>query len=436
MKVLVIGAALSGIAVSKLMAAKGEQVWLTDMKPVKEKEELESLGIRVFDGGHPDFLKEMDWDLIIKNPGIKYSVPFVKYFVDKGYKMYNEIEIALRDHPEIRYLAITGTNGKTTTTTMLGEMLKKLNPNNVACGNVGLPVSEVVMDRDTDNLTLAIEIAGFQLLGCETFHPLASVIMNLTPDHVDYFGTVDAYYKSKTLVYQNQNENDFFIMNVDDENVREYCKNVPCQIITLSFVRTDNDLHVSEGKAWFRDIELFSVDKFRVPGMQNVQNALVAGCMAYLAGVDIRDIREFLESFMGVEHRIEYVAEIDGVRYYNDSKGTNVDSTIMALKAFDCPVHLLVGGYDKKTGFADLKPYVGNVKKMYAFGNTKEQFIPLGCSIELFDNMEQALNKAHEEAREGEVVLLSPACASWDQFPNYEVRGKLFKQQVHHFEDN
>ncbi|MBQ1877955.1 MAG: UDP-N-acetylmuramoyl-L-alanine--D-glutamate ligase, partial [Erysipelotrichaceae bacterium] len=345
-------------------------------------------------------------------------------------------EIALRDHPEIRYLAITGTNGKTTTTTMLGEMLKKLNPNNVACGNVGLPVSEVVMDRDTDNLTLAIEIAGFQLLGCYSFHPLASVIMNLTPDHVDYFGTVDAYYKSKTLVYQNQNENDFFIMNVDDENVREYCKNVPCQIITLSLTRQDTDLHVTDRKAYFRDIELFSLDKFRLPGMHNVQNALVAGCMAFLAGVKPEDIRDFLETFMGVEHRIEYVAEIDGVRYYNDSKGTNVDSTIMALKAFDCPVHLLVGGYDKKTGFADLKPYVGNVRKMYAFGTTKDQFIPLGCNIELFDNMEQALNKAHEEAEKGEVVLLSPACASWDQFPNYEVRGKLFKQQVHRFEDN
>ena len=435
-RALVIGAARSGIAVSKLLTEYGYEVWLTDSKTIEEKEDLEAMGIRVFDNGHPDFLKEQEYDLIVKNPGIKYSVPFVKYFADKGCEMLNEMEVAVELQPQHEYAAITGTNGKTTTTTMLGGMLKTLNPHNEACGNIGLPVCAVIDGREDETLQLAIECGAFQLMGIKNFHPKVSVIMNLTVDHVDYFGTVEAYYHSKTLVYRNQNENDWFLRNVDDPLVMEYCNNVPCRIIDFSLERTDVPLRVENEKVMFNEVELFDLREFKLPGRHNVQNAMVAACMAYIMGVSLTSIKSYCESFMGVEHRIEFVRELDGVRYYNDSKGTNVDSTIMALKSFSQPVHILVGGYDKKTGFDGLKPYLGNVKTMYAYGNTRDQFVPLFDDVRLYDNMREALDAAHENARPGEIVLLSPACASWDQFPNYEVRGKEFKDLVNSYEEH
>ena len=434
--VLVIGAALSGISTAKYLNRKGYDIYLTDAKEIKEKKELEELGIRVFDNGHPDFLKDIDYEFIVKNPGIRYNVPFVKHFVDKGYAMLNETEIAMKDQPQIKLGAITGTNGKTTTTMMLGTLLKSLNPDNGYVGNMGIPLCDYFIEHDGEELSLAIEIAALQLIGCPSFHPQVSVIMNLTPDHIDYFGDVDTYYKAKTLIYKNQNENDYFIRNVDDENVVEYTKDVKCQVIDFSLVREDVELHITDRKAYYKDIELFDLDSFPLPGMHNVENAMIAGCMAYLLGVKPQDIKDILEHFKGVEHRIEYVDTIDGVRYYNDSKGTNVDSTIMALKSFDCPVHLLVGGYDKKTGFDGLKPYLGKVKTMYAYGDTKMQFVPLHDDVRLYKNMFEALKAARENAREGEVVLLSPACASWDQFPNYEVRGKQFKETVESFRND
>ena len=316
---------------------------------------------------------------------------------------------------------------------MLGTLLHTLNPDNGYVGNMGIPLCDYFLDHDGEEVSLAIEIAALQLIGCPSFHPFVSVIMNLTPDHVDYFGSVDAYYRAKTLIYKNQDEKDYFIRNVDDENILKYCTDVKCNVIDFSLEKEDVPLHIHERKAYYNDVELFDLDRFKLPGMHNVENAMIAGCMAYLMGVKAEDIKEVLENFKGVEHRIEYVETVNGVRYYNDSKGTNVDSTIMALKSFDCPVHLLVGGYDKKTGFEGLRPFLKNVKTMYAYGNTRDQFVPLHDDVRLYDNMFEALQAAHDNALPSEVVLLSPACASWDQFPNYEVRGKQFKEMVRWF---
>jgi UDP-N-acetylmuramoylalanine--D-glutamate ligase len=428
--VLVIGAALSGTAVAQYLNRKGYTVYLTDAAAVPEKAALEAQGIRVYDNGHPDALKQLSYDFIVKNPGIPYRVPFVQYFTDRGDPMLNEIEIALRDQPQHHIGAVTGTNGKTTTTTMLGGMLQRLDSRNMALGNIGTPLCQALAGHERDTLSLAIEISAFQLLGTPHFHPEVSVIMNLTPDHIDYFGSADAYYRAKTLVYRNQGPADAFIRNVDDENVMRYAVDIPCPVIDFSLTRRDVELRLEGDKAYYGSVLLFDRNNFRLPGMHNVENAMIAACMAYRMGVRPEDIQDYLAHFPGVEHRIEFVAEIGGVRYYNDSKGTNVDSTIQALKAFDCPVHLLVGGYDKKTGFDGLKPYLGHVKKMYAYGDTKTQFVPLMKEVALFDTMHDALEAAHQAAQPGEVVLLSPACASWDQFPNFEERGRQFKQQV------
>ena len=301
---LVIGGALSGISTAKYLNRKGYTVYLTDAREIKEKKELEEIGIRVFDNGHPDLLKDLDYEMIIKNPGIKYNVPFVKHFVDKGMMMLNETEIAMADQPQVKLGAITGTNGKTTTTIMLGTLLHTLNPDNGYVGNMGIPLCDYFLDHDGEEVSLAIEIAALQLIGCPSFHPFVSVIMNLTPDHVDYFGSVDAYYRAKTLIYKNQDEKDYFIRNVDDENILKYCTDVKCNVIDFSLEKEDVPLHIHERKAYYNDVELFDLDRFKLPGMHNVENAMIAGCMAYLMGVKAEDIKEVLENFKGVEHRI------------------------------------------------------------------------------------------------------------------------------------
>ena len=428
MKALVIGAALSGIAVSKLLSSKGYEVYLTDAREISSKSELERLGIRVYDMGHPDLLKEIEYDIIVKNPGIKYSVPFVKYFKDKGYKLLNEIEVA-SSYVRYNYGAITGTNGKTTTTTLLGEFLKTKNTNNGPAGNIGLPLSDIVMNHPCEELDIAVEIAAFQLLGCEKFHPVVSVCMNLTPDHVDYFGDVDAYYEAKMLVYKNQRDDDWFLLNVDDDNVVRFAKDIKCQTVTFS-LKKDADLMVKDGTVTLFNEKLFDVKELKLPGRHNLQNTMVAAAMAKRMGVKSSDIENVIRGFNGVKHRLEFIEEIDGVRYYNDSKGTNPDSTMVALEAFDDNVILLAGGYDKKTGFDSIKPYLHHVKKMMVFGATKYQIKELYPDAIVCDTMAEAIDIAHKEAVSGDVVLLSPMCASWDQFNNFEERGDQFASIV------
>ncbi len=430
-KVLVVGAAKSGLAACKFLNKNGYDVYLTDAKQLANKAELEASGIHVYDGGHPDLLWDLDYKYVVKNPGIRYTVPFIKHFVDKGVKIYNEIEVGLSIQPYHDYVAITGTNGKTTTTTMCQELFKTLNPHNVGVGNIGYPVCEALSNiEEGEKLTLAVEIGAFQLLGVETFKPHVAVITNLSEDHIDFFGSLDAYYKTKLLVYKNQDENDYFLRNVDDEAIMQYVKDCPSQIVDFSLYRQDTTVHRTDNKIWFNDVMLVDLSKFNLPGIHNIQNCMIASAVAYLMGIAPETINEVLTNFKPVPHRIEFVRELNGVKYYNDSKGTNVDSTIVALKSFDQPVHLLVGGYDKKVGFDDLIPYCGKVKCMYAFGQTKYMFKEIFDPVEIFETMDEATIAASKAAVAGDVVLLSPVCASWDQYPNFEVRGDIFKDIV------
>ncbi|MBR2991560.1 MAG: UDP-N-acetylmuramoyl-L-alanine--D-glutamate ligase [Solobacterium sp.] len=429
MKALVIGAALSGIAAARLLNEKGYEVVLTDLKEVAEKKELEQEGIKVYDGGHPEFLKKDKYDLIVKNPGIPDAAPFVKAMKDQGYFIYNEIEIGAMFAPHYRFGAITGTNGKTTTTTLLGEFLKTLDPHNGALGNNGYPVCEKVREIGDGDYTFAVEIAAFQLLGTREFHPVVSACMNLTPDHLNVFGTTDAYYKAKMLICRNQTADNWFIINADDANCMEYSKDAPCRLVTFS-TEKDADLCIKDGKVTLFGEELFDPAILKIPGMHNVANAMVAAAMAYKLGVTKENIVKVLSEFPGVEHRIQFIRELDGVRYYNDSKGTTPESTIVALKAFPQKVILLGGGYDKKLGFESMRPYLDRIKYLIAFGETKYQLKDLYPDTILVETMDEAIALAHEKAESGDIVLLSPMCASWDQFPNFEVRGERFAEIV------
>ena len=429
MKVLIIGAARSGTQAAYLLASHHHAVTITDMKQIDAKRELEEAGVQVLDHGHPEFLKMENWDLIVKNPGIPYHAPFVQYFVEKKARIVNEIEVASWFTDQFTYGAVTGTNGKTTTTTLLGELLKRKRPNARTAGNIGVPLSEIVREQGDQKTDVALEVAAFQLVAMEKFHPAVSVCMNLTPDHLDYFGSLDAYYDAKMLVWKNQTGDDWFLVNLDDPEIVKRCAELPCRRVTFSLDQPA-DVCVKQVQVWLFDQPLFALSDLHLPGRHNLQNAMVAAAMAVKLGVDADQIREGIRAFKGVEHRIEFVAEIRGARYYNDSKGTNVDATTVALKAFEKPVILLAGGYDKKTGFDGLKPVLDRVATMIVYGETRDQLKELRPDAIVVETLSEAVEQAYQLAKAGDIVLLSPVCASWDQFTDYEQRGRQFKEQV------
>lgn len=428
-KVLVIGAARSGLAATRLLLKHGYEVVLTDMKGIDEKVELQALGVSVFDHGHPLEILAEHYSFAVKNPGIPYTHEFVAKVERERIAIINEIELALRYAKDFQVAAVTGTNGKTTTTTLLWEMLKQKDDKAIAAGNIGFPLCESAEHFGTQPRDVALEIAAFQLLGCPSLHPRVSVIMNLTPDHLDVFGDSDNYYRAKTLVYRNQRGDDWFLRNIDDTNIIAYTQDVKCAVVTFS-LQEKADLQIKEEAVYLHDIRLFALHDLHIVGRHNVQNAMVAAAMAYKLGVTPDQIQTAIRSFMGVEHRIEYVREYKGAAYYNDSKGTNCDATIVALKAFEKPVILLAGGYDKRTGFNDLIPYLARVKHMIVFGATKDQFKQIYPAALVVENLSEAIEAAIRLAQAGDTVLFSPACASYDQFDNYEQRGRIFKDLI------
>ncbi len=430
--VLLIGAARSGVAASRLLNKHGYHVILTDMKAIDQKDELEAEGIEVYDNGHPDFLKEKDYAFIVKNPGIPYRAPLVKFFVEKGTPIYTEIETAFNLDPKLEYGAITGTDGKTTTTTLLWEMLKKKNPNAQAAGNIGIPLSEIALSHPDEELDVALELSNFQLLGIEKFRPHVSCVTNLAPDHLDYMDSLDAYYKSKFRIYMNTNEEDIFIRNTDDPLIMEYAKNIPCQVVDFSLYDPKADLYCDGKTVWLKDVALFEKKDLRMVGDFNLANAMMAAAEAYYLGVTPEQIQETIKSFPGVEHRIEYVATIDGVDIYNDSKATNTHSAAAALSAFkDRDVLLLCGGKDKGIDYSEIAGYDDEIKHCFSFGQIKDKFVKIFSRVTPLETMEQSLDAALEMAEPGDVILLCPATSSFDQFKNYEVRGEIFKDLVH-----
>lgn len=428
-KVLVIGAARSGIAASKLLVRHGYEVILTDMNEIENKEELLSLGITIYDKGHPEALKNEEYTFVVKNPGIKYTVPFVKYFVDHKVPIFTEVEIGYRFAKKFHYGAVTGTNGKTTITTMLYEMLK-YNDKAIVAGNIGYPLSELALRYETEEKDVALELSNFQLLGIDTFAPSVSVVCNLAPDHLDYMPNVESYYASKMKIYENCKEDDWFLRNVDDETVMQYAKNIPCTVVDFSLKRSDVDLYRKDGAVYLHNTMLFEEKTLPVVGEYNICNAMIASCMAYKLGVSIPDIQKAIANFKPVEHRLEYIGEKNGVRFYNDSKATNTHAVTAALKSFEKNIILLAGGHDKGISFDDLKQFDEKVKLCVAFGETREQFKEIFHHVITKETMEEALQEAIAHSETGDVILLSPACSSYDQFPNYEIRGKLFKEMV------
>lgn len=428
-KALIVGGARSGKYIALLLNTKNYEVVLTDINEVVYKKELEEQGIKIVDKGHPDSLLNEKYDLVIKNPGIKYTQPFIQKLINLNYKIFSEVDIALTYAHKYKICAITGTNGKTTTTMILSEMLKKDYDRAFAAGNIGLPVSQLVWEQGLEKAYLALELSSFQLDGIYNLKPHIANITNLKVDHLDYYKNVDDYYLSKQKIYKNQDVDDFLLVNIDDELVLKYLNSPKAQLIKYS-LNKKSDINIIDNKIFYEDNLLFEIDKMKLVGQHNIYNGVVASLMAYLSGVKLESIKEVMHTFKGVEHRIEFVDVINEVKYYNDSKATNIESTIVALKAFKQPVILIAGGYDKNISFNKLLKHTDKIKEVILFGQTKVKLHKIFPKAILVENLKDAVLQASKISDMGDVVLFSPACASFDQFKDYEERGTKFKNYV------
>lgn len=441
-KVLVLGLAKSGKAAVELLAHLHATITVNEYAP-KEKiecyDDYVSRGIEMVTGGHPDELFERDFDFVVKNPGINYHKPFILRLKERGIPVYTEIELAFMVSQPQNYIAVTGTNGKTTTVTLIYEILKQAGRKVGLAGNVGTPLCSLVLEYDLLNHSgydIVLEMSNFQLLDIDTFHPHISTIINLTPDHLDYMASLDEYYASKTRIYKNQDQNDYYLINKDDSTVLDYLDQYKVPAKTLSFSLEDEaDCMIKNDSIYYQGDHIIDLKDIKLVGKHNVQNMMVAIMACSLSNVDIKTIHDTLVSFTGVEHRIEFVREYQAVKYYNDSKATNTDAAIIALKAFEKPVILLMGGHEKGLDLEEMSHYQKQIKHLICFGEAKDRFASeMHCdSTYVVEHMKDAIIKAKEIAKSGDIVLLSPSTSSYDEFTGYEQRGRVFKDIVNEF---
>ncbi|MBQ7229107.1 MAG: UDP-N-acetylmuramoyl-L-alanine--D-glutamate ligase [Clostridia bacterium] len=438
-KVLVVGLARSGMAAIKVLHELGADIVLSERKPAEELKELatlKELGVTIV--GQDMEVFDQKYDLCVKNPGVPYRSPFMEALALHGVPIITEIELAFQVAKPQHYIAITGTNGKTTTTTLVYEILNRAFPGKAhLCGNIGIPLCEIVMEEglmEESDHYIALEISNYQLVNIDRFRPDVATIINLTPDHVDFMGSLEAYYKSKTEVYRNMTPEDTFLLNADDPVLAEYVEKypVPATVRTFSLDRTDTDNCVRDGQLYVGDEPVLPLTSIRLPGKHNLQNVMIAVSAAKVLGISNETIQEVVEGFTGVEHRIEFVREKDGVRYYNDSKGTNTDATVTALKAFDKGVILLIGGFEKGLPMDDVKAHLGCVKKVIGYGACGPRLVAdtVGADGIVVTTLDEAVAEAVKIAGPGDTVLLSPPTRSFDQYTCFEERGDHFKKLV------
>lgn len=438
-KVLVIGLARSGMAAIKVLKKLGAEVTLSESKKKEEIKEIDFLNENDVEiVGQDMAVFERDFDLVIKNPGVPYRSPMIRRLHERNIPVITEIELAYQVAKPQHYIAITGTNGKTTTSTLTYEILRRAFPGKAhLCGNIGIPLCEIIMENglmEEGGHYIALEISNFQLVNIDKFRPEVATIINLTPDHIDFMGSLDNYYKSKTEVYRNMADNDVFLLNADDSVVKEYTDRYPVKCIKESFsTDSDNaDCIAKDGYIEIKGKKIIPLDAIKIVGKHNLQNVMIAVSAAKAIGISNEVILDAVSSFKGVEHRIEFVRELNGVKYYNDSKGTNTDATITALKAFDRGVILLVGGFEKGLPMDEMKKHLGCVKKVVGFGACGPRLVHdlVGEDGIIVSTLDEAVAEANKIAESGDTVLLSPTTSSFDQYTCFEERGDHFKKIV------
>jgi UDP-N-acetylmuramoylalanine--D-glutamate ligase len=437
-KILVLGLAKSGVSAATLLHKLGAFVTINDKKPLSENPEAQGLleqGITVICGDHPVELLEEGFELVVKNPGIPYYNPMIERATEKGIPIITEVQLAF-EISEAPLIGITGTNGKTTTTTLIFEMLDKGNKKPLIAGNIGTVASDVAQVAKEEN-QLVIELSSFQLMGIESFRPKIAVLINLYEAHLDYHLTRPNYFEAKSLITKNQKSDDYFIVNYEQEEVMNIARLSQATIVPFSTKQyLDDGASVSENVVYFNGEPIIDRNQIVLPGDHNLENILSAVAAAKLIGVDNKAIQDTLSTFTGVKHRLQFIGEKFGRKFYNDSKATNILATKNALAAFNQPVVLLAGGLDRGNEFDELLPDLKNVKSLITFGQTAEKLERVGKeagikNIIRVDNVEKAVPMAVELSEVDDVILLSPACASWDQYKTFEVRGDIFIKSVH-----
>lgn len=438
-KVLVVGLARSGMAAIRVLKKLGAEVTLSESKKkddIKEIDFLNENNVEIV--GQDMAVFERDFDFVVKNPGVPYRSPMMQKLQERNIPVITEIELAYQVAKPQHYIAITGTNGKTTTSTLTYEILRRAFPGKAhLCGNIGIPLCEIVMKNglmEEGGHYIALEISNFQLVNIDKFRPEVATIINLTPDHIDFMGSLDNYYKSKTEVYRNMADSDVFLLNADDPVVKEYTDRYPVKCAKESF-STDSqsaDCIAKDGYLEIKGEKIIPLNAIKIVGKHNLQNVMIAVSAAKAIGISNDVILEAVSSFKGVEHRIEFVREIDGVKYYNDSKGTNTDATITALKAFDRGVILLVGGFEKGLPMDEMKKHLGCVKKIIGFGACGARLVHdlVGEDGIVVTTLDEAVAEANKIAESGDTVLLSPTTSSFDQYTCFEERGDHFKKII------
>jgi len=440
-RVLVVGLGKSGVASSLFLQGRGAKVTVSDAKAEEQlRNEIPALldkGIAVETGKHGERTFR-DQDLIVVSPGVPNDVPQLQNARRLGIPVIGEIELAAR-YLEGHIVAITGSNGKTTTTTLTGEVIAAGGRKSLVGGNIGTPAITFV-EQSSPETWVVLEISSFQLETIETFRPHISAVLNVTPDHLDRHGSMDNYISAKARIFENQSDSDFAVLNADDSTCVRMANGIKPRVYWFSRRHeVERGAFTANGRIFFRDErgqrDIMSADEMTLKGLHNLENVLAAVTMGSVAGIEPAAIRQAVKDFKAVEHRLEYVTTIRGVQYFNDSKATNVDATIKALESFPGRIHIILGGKDKGSDYTVLNDLLRErVKRVYTIGAAAskiESQIAGGVDIVSAGTLESAVKKAAEAAESGDVVLLAPACASFDQFQSYEQRGRVFKEAVH-----
>lgn len=441
--ILIVGLAKTGVSTIKYLNKLGANILVNDIKKEEELKdilcELKNLdNIKYILGYHPENIDDID--LVVVSPGVPLDLDFILKIKEKNIDLIGEVELSYRMNNNPYIVGITGTNGKTTTTSLVYEIFKKSNKDVYKVGNIGNPIIDTV-EYANENSVLIAELSSFQLESISYFRPNISVILNITEDHLNRHKTMQNYINAKFNIFKNQTKDDFVILNYDDFNLKKLESKINSNVIYFSTKeKLDKGIYLEEDNIIInldKKINVINKNKLSLKGEHNIQNAMASILISYIYGIDISDIKYVLENFLGVSHRQELVREFNGIKFINDSKATNPDSTIKALNSYDENIVLILGGMDKDTDFDEvLEVAKKNVKGLILLGETKDKINSIALkkgftNIKIVNNMNEAVLKSYNIAEKGDIILLSPACASWDMYKSFEVRGEDFKENVY-----
>ena len=437
MKILILGMARSGVAAARVLIKRGNTVIINDIKEEHDKEiikELNDLGVELILGSHPLKLVDKSINYVIKNPGIKDDHKLIVKARELGIPVINEVELAYNLLPnDITLIGITGTNGKTTTTTLTYEIMHKAFGDKVhLAGNIGYPLSGIIDKLKKDDI-IVMEVSVQQSVNFDKFHPHIALLTNYSPAHIDFLGTYENYKKTKAKMFYNQEKSDIAILNLNNNDVCEELKDIKSIKKYFSSSKKTN-CYLKDNVIYYNDEKIINTSIIKIPGIHNIENILGAISIAKEFNVSNEVINDVISNFTGVEHRLEFVDEIDGVRFYNDTEATNIKCTQIALSSFNKPIIIILGGLERGQNFDDLKEFISNVKAIIGIGESRDRVGEFGIKNNINTYIHEYLKDGFKDIKNimenGDIVLLSPASASWDQYPECEVRGSEFKDLV------